>query len=235
MKRIKELLQDKKELRKVLRIIFYPIILVIVLFFLLNVIIILSYKHLMYNTVDEVPEKQTALILGAEVYANKKLSEVFKDRCDIAINLYKHGKVKKVLISGDHTSKYYDEVSAAKKYLLENGVKEEDLFTDYAGIDTYDSITRSKLIFKVESMVIVTQSFHLSRALFISSNKNIDAVGFASDITYDTTMYDSFRENFARIKAIIDILLNSKPRFEGEETPILGVSTKSWDNENNQN
>ncbi|MDD3190935.1 MAG: ElyC/SanA/YdcF family protein [Candidatus Pacebacteria bacterium] len=179
---------------------------------------------------DNVPQKEVALVLGARVYKNGRLSDMFRDRVDMAIGLYEAGKVEKILVSGDHGTKEYDEVNAAKDYLLQNGVPGADIFLDHAGFDTYDSVYRARDVFQVKSMVIVTQGYHLPRALYIADKLGLDAVGVGADLRpYGGESYRNFREEFAVVKAWLDIVLKSKPKFLGEPIPISGEGFASWD------
>ena len=139
-------------------------------------------------------------------------------------------KVSKILVSGDHGTVEYDEVNTVKAYLLENGVQPENIFLDHAGFDTYDSIYRAKEIFEVESVVIVTQEFHLPRAVYIGNSLGIETHGYIADRQpYVAAIWNSFRESLARIKAFLNVTLNSKPKYLGEPIPITGDGTLSWD------
>lgn len=183
---------------------------------------------------DNVPEKQTVLILGAKVHENGQMSDMFRDRVDAAIALYESGKVEKILVSGDHGQKNYDEVNVAREYLLQRGVKGEDIFLDHAGFDTYDSVYRAKKIFQVQSLVVSTQKYHLPRALYISRKLGIDAVGVPADLhEYGGQDYRNLREWAADVKAWLDANLKAKPKFLGDAVPITGSSYASWD-ENKQ-
>lgn len=178
----------------------------------------------------EVPHKQVALVLGAKVHEDGRLSDMFRDRCETAVGLYENGKVEKILVSGDHGRKEYDEVNAAKAYLLESGVAGEDIFLDHAGFDTYDSVYRARDVFRVESMAIVTQNYHLPRALFIARELGVEAVGVDADLrNYGGEDYRNFREEFAVVKAGIDVVLKSQPKFLGDSIPVSGDGFASWD------
>lgn len=178
----------------------------------------------------EFPQKDAALVLGARVYENGRMSDVFRDRAEVAVSFYEAEKVQKILVSGDHGTEEYDEVNAAKDFLLSEGVKPEDIFLDHAGFDTYDSVYRAKEIFGVESMVIATQDFHLPRALYIAEELGIDACGASSDLhEYRTESQMEFREIFARSKAWLDVFLKSKPKYLGEEILISGDGQATWD------
>lgn len=174
--------------------------------------------------------KQAALVLGARVWESGEMSDIFKDRTQTALNLYNDGKVRKILVSGDHGQEDYDEVNAAKKYLLENNVKAEDIFLDHAGFDTYDSLYRAREIFKAESLVVVTQDFHLPRALYIANNLELEACGQSADIrSYRGEGARERREFLAKIKAWLDVSFHSKPKYLGDEIPLSGTGLNTWD------
>jgi SanA protein len=174
--------------------------------------------------------RPVALVLGARVWNNGDLSPIFKDRVKTAIKLYKDKKVKKILVSGDHGQKNYDEVNAAKDFLLENGVEPEDIFLDHAGFDTYDSLYRAREIFKVNSLIIVTQNFHLPRALYLADNLGLEACGTSADLQkYVGEKARERREQLAKIKAWLNIVLNSKPKYLGNSIDISGDGQETWD------
>jgi len=183
-----------------------------------------------YKSVDGLPQAQAVLVLGAAVYRDGQLSAIFYDRASVALEIYRSGKVKKILVSGDHSVGNYDEVNAAKKFFLKNGVAGGDLFVDYAGFDTYSSIYRAKSIFQVGSLIIPTQDFHLPRALFISRSIGVEAVGISSDLRkYNLGFYNVLRENGARVKAFWEVAVAARPHFLGDVIPITGDGRSSWD------
>lgn len=120
------------------------------------------------------------LILGAGVWKDKP-SPMLKDRLEKGIELYKAGVAPKIIMSGDHGKESYDEVNLMKEYAIEKGVPSEDIFMDHAGFSTYDSIYRARDIFKVKKMIIVTQKFHLYRALYLSNKLGIEAYGVMAE------------------------------------------------------
>lgn len=187
--------------------------------------------HSQIYTVNTLPQTyQVAIVLGAEVYSNGGLSSMTKDRCDRAVELYQKKKVKELLISGDHGSKNYDEVNTMKNYILKQGVPPESIFLDHAGFNTYSSIYRAKTIFQAQSAVVVSQAFHLPRALFIANNLHLQAVGVSADIqNYGNVDSILIREKLAVVKAILSVVLQSKPKYLGEVIPLTGDSKKSWD------
>ncbi len=197
---------------------------------LINLYILKSTGGQIFYSQDNLSKKQVALLLGARVYSNGNLSHVMQDRAETAIEIYKLGKVSKILISGDHGTSEYDEVNTIKDYLLERGVKGEDIFTDHAGFDTYDSVYRARDIFKVSSMIIVTQKFHLPRAVYIADSLGIDSAGIVADKRdYRDKERNQIRESVARVKAFLNVSFRAKPKFLGEVISIEGDSRESWD------
>lgn len=174
--------------------------------------------------------RQAALVLGARVWNNGELSDIFKDRVKTAIELYKNKKVGKILVSGDHGQTDYDEVNAAKEFLLVNGVKDEDIFLDHAGFDTYDSLYRARDVFKAGSLIVVTQDFHLPRALYLADKLGLDACGVSADLQkYLGESARNRREKLANIKAWLNIVFNSKPKYLGDIIPLSGSGLETWD------
>ncbi|MBI5359498.1 MAG: YdcF family protein [Planctomycetes bacterium] len=177
-----------------------------------------------YADASSVPECGVALVLGAKVWPDGRISDILHDRLMIAVELYKNNKVRKIIVSGDHGTENYDEVNTMKNFLVSNGVQKEDVFLDHAGFCTYDSCYRAKHIFGVSSVVIVTNEFHLPRALFLARNMGLNAVGCKSDLrAYDLAGYHSLRESVARCKDWLNVkLFNPYPRFLGPKIDISG-------------
>jgi len=216
---------------KFLYLLVFSIILLIVLIFGINYYIkTFSLPNIYKGNISQVSEFETALVLGAKVNNNGTLSSILQDRADTALELYQNKKVQKILVSGDHGTKEYDEVNAMKNYFLDHGVPAEDIFLDHAGFDTYDSIYRARDIFQVKSLIIVTQNFHLSRAVFIAKRLGVSVMGFPADKhIYVGEFRMELRESLARVKAFFSILFNTSPKFLGETIPITGDSSLSWD------
>jgi vancomycin permeability regulator SanA len=207
---------------------------VLIIIFLLTIIFLVavnfSIKKYGQNICTADSTAEAALVLGAKVYDNGRISPIFQDRIDTALDLYEKGSVKKILISGDHGRPDYDEVNAAKDYFLEKGVKAEDIFLDHAGFDTYDSVYRARDIFVATSLIVVTQDFHLARALYIADKLGIDACGASADLRpyVGASRFES-REYLARIKAFFNVIINSEPKFLGEQYPLSGAGQATWD------
>lgn len=183
-----------------------------------------------FASLDDVPVTQTALVLGARVYQDGRLSQILQDRIETAVELYEAGKVKKILVSGDNGQENYDEVNAMKDVLLTKGIPAEDIFLDHAGFDTYDSLYRADYIFDVESLTVVTQKFHLPRAVYVGQGLGIETYGLISDKRrYRDAERMQIRESLARVKAVMNVVFNSKSKYLGEKVPITGDSRASWD------
>jgi SanA protein len=179
---------------------------------------------------SNVPKAQAALVLGARVWQDGTMSPIFEDRAKVALRLYQEGKVEKILVSGDHGRKNYDEVNAAKKFFLDNGVPGKDIFLDHAGFDTYDSLYRARDVFAAKSLIICTQDFHLPRAIYLGRKLGLEVYGVSADLqSYVGETRINLREKLARTKALIDIFLHSKPKFLGPVIPLSGDNFPSWD------
>ncbi|MDO4176184.1 MAG: ElyC/SanA/YdcF family protein [Bacillota bacterium] len=166
---------------------------------------------------------QCIMVLGASVNPDGTPSPMLKERLDVGIELYKGGVAPKLLLSGDNGQVEYDELSVMKAYALEQGVPEEDIFMDHAGFCTYDSIYRASYIFGVERMVIVTQKYHLFRALYGCKMMNIDAMGVACDTQeYKGDKYREIREMLARAKDFVKWFIKPEPKFLGHSISIEG-------------
>jgi SanA protein len=173
-------------------------------------------KGYIYESVDSIPYAQAVLILGASVYSDGRLSDILKDRVITAINLYQKGKAEKILISGYGKGKNYNEVDSIKAYIVDQGIPEYAILSDYSGDDTYDSLYRAKNISKLESINIATQNYHLPRAVYIARRLGMEASGISSDLqTYQRISFFKLREEFASLKAVFDILLQAKPDKAG--------------------
>ncbi len=196
----------------------------------INLYVYFSAKPYIIVSLKDVPHQKVALLLGAKVYDNGKLSDVLLDRAQTAVNLYKNRAVKKILVSGDHGQTKYDEVNALKKFLIDNEVPPEDIFLDHAGFDTYDSLYRAKNIFGMKEMIIITQNFHLPRAIFMARSLGIEAYGFPADRRkYVSVYWNYLREMVANIKAVSDIVTGAKSTFSGEKIDVTGDGRVTWD------
>lgn len=189
------------------------------------------YSSSIFTNSLDVPPAQTAIVLGASVTAKGKPSPFLTARLEQAIELYRTNKVSKLLFSGDHSSLYYDEVNAMKNYALKYNINPQDIFLDHSGLRTLDSIIRAKKIFGISDAIIVTQKFHLSRALWIAKHFSLPAYGFVADPSYRKIKYTNYlREFAARVMTFFDLyILHSSARYMGKEIPITGNGQDTWD------
>jgi SanA protein len=188
-----------------------------------NAIILLGGGSRSTDDPRDAPHAQAALVLGAGLNPDGSPSQMLLDRLTAAAALYRDGKVGKVLASGDHGRVGYDEVNAMRRTLIRLGVPERDVFTDHAGFATLDSVVRARKVFNVHSAVIVTQGFHLPRALWLARRAGLEAHGLAADGHYGRRgRMAAWREVVARTKAVEDAVLRAKPKYLGPRIDIAG-------------
>lgn len=205
----------------------YIIIILIAIIFIvlgINTYIILRTKNSIKteNELQDIEEADCILILGARIWGDNP-SAMLEDRLLEGIELYKNGVAKKIIMSGDHGQKGYDEVNVMKQYAIDKGVPSEDIFMDHAGFSTYESIYRAKEIFGVKKMVIVTQKYHLYRALYIAKQFDLTAYGTtANPREYVGQFMREIREIIARNKDFVKCIFKPKPTYLGETIPVTG-------------
>lgn len=175
------------------------------------------------KTLDEVAGDRydCILVLGAGVWEGNKPSPMLEDRLLKSIELYQAGIAPKIIMSGDHGTESYDEVNVMKKYAIDHGVPSEDIFMDHAGFSTYDSVYRAIHIFKAKKVLIVTQEYHLYRALYIANQLGLSADGVAAEkIAYSNQWIRDLREVLARDKDVVKSFLKPKSTYLGDPIPL---------------
>lgn len=171
----------------------------------------------------ELSDVDCILVLGCQVKEDGTPSDMLADRLKRGVELYDLGAAPKLLMSGDHGREDYNEVGAMKQYAIEVGVPSEDVFMDHAGFSTYESIYRAKEIFGAEKIIIVTQEYHLYRALYIAEALDMEAYGVACDYnTYAGQFSRDMREVLARVKDFITGIVKPEPAVLGEAIPVSG-------------
>lgn len=177
------------------------------------------------TSMTEIPVEtppRIAIVFGAKVWDDKSPSTVLYDRVVTAVELYRAGRVKKILMSGDNPTENYDEPTAMKDAAVRLGVPETDVVLDFAGRRTYDTCFRAKEIFGIEKAILVTQEFHQPRALYLCNNLGVDSVGITADRRkYEGEKYWSFREFFSQASAWYEINFVSFAPIGGEKEPIV--------------
>ena len=181
-------------------------------------------NYQIYSNIKEIPAKKAALLLGTAKYIKKgKQNYFYTYRIRAAVLLWKANKVKAIVVSGDK-SKYYDEVNSMYKDLVKAGVPSKYITKDFAGYRTFDSIVRAKEVFDLDDYIVVSQKFHLNRALYIAKEKGQKAIGFAAKNIEgsDASKKMEEREKLAMIKAYLDLnVLNTKPKVLGDKIKVI--------------
>ena len=163
------------------------------------------------------------VVLGCLVKDNGIPSDMLSDRLKAGIELYQQGSAPKIIMSGDHGREDYDEVNAMKQVAMDEGVPSSDIFMDHAGFSTYESIYRAKEIFEADKIIIVTQQYHLYRALYIAEKLGIEAYGVNADYcTYRGQSSREVREILARCKDFVNAIFQPEPTYLGEKIPVSG-------------
>lgn len=163
------------------------------------------------------------LVLGAGVRDGGRPSPMLEDRLLQGIGLYENGASGRMLMSGDHGRKEYDEVNVMKQFAIDRGIASRHIFMDHAGFSTYESLYRARDIFKAARIIIVTQEYHMYRALYIAEKLGIEAYGVASDPRlYAGQDIRNLREILARVKDFFVVIVEPKPTYLGESIPVSG-------------
>lgn len=180
-------------------------------------------RMLTVEQATELEDVDCIIVLGCQVKDNGSLSDMLRDRMWRALELYEAEAAPKLLVSGDHGREDYDEVGAMKNYAVENGVPSENIFMDHAGFSTYETVYRAKEIFEAEKVIIVTQEYHLYRALYIAEQLGIEAYGVSSDFhNYAGQTMRECREILARCKDWAMCIFKPEPTYLGETIPVSG-------------
>jgi len=193
------------------------------------ILVIINYFYIdfyaspyIYDLNDSIPHYRVGLVLGTSKYTRENKENLFyKFRIRAAADLFKRKKVDYLLISGDNSTKYYNEPLQMKKDLVKKGVPADKIYLDYAGFSTYDSMVRAKEIFGLDSLLVISQDFHIKRAIFIARNKGLHAAGVRADMVSGLSKWRILlRETGARLKATWDVLTGKKPKFAGKKIHI---------------
>jgi vancomycin permeability regulator SanA len=180
---------------------------------------------------ENSPQADAILILGARVFPDGGVSVMLGDRLQVGLQLYQAGKANRILVSGDHGRTNYDEVNTMKSYLKERGVPGDAVFMDHAGFSTYESMYRARDIFRVHKVIIVTQRYHLLRAVYSARQMGLEAYGVASDLQrYPGIERFELREVLARNKDFLWVnVWRPKPTYLGDSIPVWGSGAQTDD------
>ena len=215
---------QNKKIKIIIIVLLVLFLLAIVLVFGINYYVKFSTKKQIIkdNDFSNIDNIDCILILGAKIWDDGP-SPMLNDRLEVGIDLYKNGVAPKIIMSGDHHLPDYDEVNVMKEFAINEGVPSKDVFMDHAGFSTYDSIYRAKEIFKAQNIIIVTQEYHLYRALYIAKSLGLNAYGVsANPRVYAGQTYRELREILARDKDFVKSIFKPKSTYLGEEIPVSG-------------
>lgn len=226
----------KKLFKIVISIFLIVCILGIIVYGTSNILVMAKSKNYIVNLQEakELNDVDCILVLGCRVYSDDTLSPMLRDRVDSGLELYNSGVSSRLLMSGDHGTENYDEVNNMKQYCVDNDITADVVFLDHAGFSTYESMYRAKEIFEADKIIIVTQKYHLYRAVYIARELGIDAYGYSADIqeynTY-TNIKNTVRESLARVKDVFTCIAKPNPTYLGDTIPINGSAELSDDKE----
>jgi SanA protein len=214
----------KKKIWMVLVTLLLVIVLAFVCILIINAYVKSSVKDKII-TADEAAllDADCILVLGAGVWADGRPSHMLEDRLLQGIELYENGASNRLLMSGDHGRKEYDEVNVMKQFAMDRNIVSEHIFMDHAGFSTYESLYRARDVFKAKKIIVVTQEYHLYRALYIAEKLGLEAYGVASDPRqYAGQEYRELREIFARVKDFFNVIFKPEPTYLGKAIPVSG-------------
>ncbi len=187
-----------------------------------NYVVVKATERYISNNIVDIQPNNVGLLLGTSKYLkNGSKNDFFFNRIDAAIALYKYGKVKNIIISGDNSRAVYNEPEDMKVELIKNGIPESLIYLDYAGFRTLDAVVRARDVFGQNSFIVISQKFHNERAVYLARKKGINAFGYnAKDIQVYKGFMTNLRELFARNKMFIDLFFDVKPTFAGKKIII---------------
>lgn len=212
---------DEKKIKR--RGCFLLVVLLLVAAIMIPNAMIRSYRRYSFDSLDKIPPVYCAVLLGTSKYLHGGRKNLYyRYRIEAAIRLYVNGGCRKIIVSGDNGTKYYNEPRAMKEDLIRAGVREEDIISDYAGFRTLDSIIRFKKIFGQQQGVVISQKFHNERAIYIGRSYGVELYGYnALDVDYLSGFKTRLREVFSRVMCVLDVeLLHTGPRFLGKKIKV---------------
>jgi SanA protein len=213
----------KKNSRFIFKFFFAFLLIVIIVVITCNLWIIRSTKARIFNDTAKIEARTVGLVLGtSKLNRYGKPNMFFKYRIESALLLFKSGKIKHIIVSGDNSKTYYDETTDMHDALVDGGIPDSCITLDFAGFRTLDSVVRCLKIFGQTDIIIISQEFHNQRALFIADYYKMNALAFSTeDVPASYSMRTSIREYFAKCKAVLDLyVLHKEPHFLGEEVKI---------------
>jgi SanA protein len=201
----------------------YGTIGILLVVFYANTVISSQARPYLYTDIETLPYNEVGLLLGTSKYApGGRVNLFFEYRIRAALDLFEAGKIDYIIASGDNSHRSYNEPVRMKEELVRRGIEEDRIYLDYAGFRTLDSVVRTNRVFGRKQFTIISQGFHSERALYIARQEGLEAIAYgARDVQGPAGVTTSFREYFARVKALLDVhVLGAEPRFLGEPIEI---------------
>jgi len=187
-----------------------------------NRAVILRSQKYLYGDLKEVPKQKVGLLLGTSKYvSNGNINQFYAYRIQAAVDLYRAGKVSFILVSGDNGTTSYNEPRTIKRDLIARGIPAEKIILDYAGFRTYDSVVRANKVFGQNGFIVISQEFHNQRVVYIARKRGIEAYGYNAKSVGSRYGFKTMqREKLAKVKAILDLMVNKSPKFLGDKIVI---------------
>ena len=218
----------KKKIRKILTVCI-SICLILAIFVAFANIYVITYSNKYFYTLDELKDQDfdCIIILGAGLWSGRP-SPMLQERLDFGIEAFGTGCTERIIMSGDHGTENYDEVNTMKEVAVDEGIDPDCIYLDHAGFSTYESVYRARDIFKVKKVLIITQKYHLYRAVYDARKLGLDAYGMPAEKKI-YPIYNDMREAAARVKDFIWCIVKPEPTCLGDEIPILEVDASETD------
>lgn len=218
-------MKKKKKFKTIFIVLLCLVLIGVATLFIINGYVksVVKERILSVEGAADIDEVDCIIVLGCQVRDDGSLSHMLRDRLMRGLEVYNAGAAPKLLMSGDHGRKDYDEVGAMKQYAIDNGVPSENVFMDHAGFSTYETVYRAREIFEADKVIIITQEYHLYRALYIAEQLGIEAYGVSADLNrYAGQSMRDFREVLARCKDWAMCIIKPEPTYLGEAIPVSG-------------
>lgn len=212
----------KKYLKKIMLISFLLILGVIGSIIIADYLVVSKTESSLFENVTMIPTRKVSVVLGTrKILPNGYINNYFKYRIEATVSLYRSGKIKYIIVSGDNSTKEYNEPEDMKNALIEKGIPEEKIFMDFAGFRTLDSVVRAREIFGQSSFTVISQKFHNQRAVYLAHLEGMEVIGFnAKDVNIKYGIKTQIREKLARVKVFVDYLTGKEPKYLGEKILI---------------
>ena len=209
-------------MKKILKYILFLMIALLLFVFLANWSVEKNAEGKVFDSSAKIPNSKVGVVLGTtKLLSNGNVNLYYKYRLRAAIELFKKGKITHILVSGDNSTKAYDEPTDFKDDLIRAGIPESRIYLDYAGFRTLDSMVRAKEVFGQDEFTVISQKFHNERAVYLAEHFDIKAIAFnAKDVSGRYGLRVQLREYLARVKVFVDVLFNVQPKFLGKQIQI---------------